>query len=69
MTIFRSELKELNKEWTRASKPLNTESTTISAMVPTATPNTVIAEIRLMVFCDFFANRYLLAMKKGKFNL
>ena len=68
MVTLRSGLKELNRECTRASKPLKTERTTISAIVPTATPKMEIAEIRLMVFCDFFASKYLLAMKNGKFN-
>ena len=47
---------------TRSWNPLNTESVTTKAIVAMATPNTEMAEIRLMTFVDFFENRYLLAM-------
>ncbi len=67
--IFRSGSKELNNERTRLSKPLNTDKTTINAIVPTATPTTEIAEITLIAFLDFLEKRYLFAMYKGKFKM
>jgi len=60
--IERSGLKELKSEVIRLSKPLNTDSTMISAIVPTVTPTTEIPEMMLMMLCDFFANRYLRAI-------
>ena len=39
------------------------------ANVAKATPHTDIAEITFMALCDFFENRYLLAIKKGKFTM
>ena len=38
-------------------KPLNTDSTIISAAVPIAMPAALIADIRLITPCDFFAKR------------
>lgn len=38
----------------------------ISAAVPIAMPMALIADIRLITLCDFFAKRYLRAMKSGK---
>lgn len=39
------------------------------ANVAKATPHTDIAEITFIALCDFFENRYLLAIKKGKFTM
>ena len=39
------------------SMPLNTDSTTIKAQVPTATPTTLMAEMILMAFCFFLEKR------------
>jgi len=47
---------------------LNTESTIISAIVPTATPVTDTADITFMAFLDFLAKRYLFAMYTDKFT-
>src|SRR5665647_858679 len=53
--------------FTISSSPLNTDRMVISASVPTVTPATEIAEITLMAFRDFLANRYLLAMYSDSF--
>ena len=37
------------------------------AAVPIAMPIALIAEMMLITLCDFFANRYLPAMKSGRF--
>ena len=58
---------DVKKVATRSWKPLNTESVTTSAIVATATPITEMALITLMACVDFFENRYLRAMKNGKF--
>ena len=64
-TISRAlaEQEKLNKQYRV------TESVTTSAIVATATPITEIALITLMACVDFFENRYLRAMKNGKFML
>jgi len=41
---------------------LKTDNTMISAMAPIATPATEMAEMILMILCDFFEKRYLRAM-------
>ena len=51
------ESNELSKEPARCSKPLKTESTTISAIVPTQTPTAEIMEIMLIALCDFLEKR------------
>ena len=55
--IFKSESNELSREPARCSKPLKTESTTISAIVPTQTPTAEIMEIMLIALCDFLEKR------------
>ena len=60
--IRTSGLKELKRESTSFSKPLKTERTMISAMVPMQTPVTEMAEMMLMMLCDFFEIRYLRAI-------
>ena len=37
------------------------------AAVPMAMPMALIAEMMLITLCDFFAKRYLPAMKSGRF--
>ena len=59
--------KLVKKVATRSWKPLNTERVTTSAIVATATPITEMLLITLMTCVDFFENKYLLAMKNGKF--
>ena len=49
---------ELIVEVTMLSKPLYTDRTIISAAVPTAIPQALIAEMMLMTFCFFLAKRY-----------
>jgi hypothetical protein len=58
----------LKMERTRVSSPLKTESTMISAMVPTDTPATETAEIIFIAFLDFFAKRYLFAIYRESFT-
>jgi hypothetical protein len=41
----------------------------IIAMVATAIPHTDIKEITLIALCDFLENKYLLAIKSGKFKV
>jgi len=60
--IFISGSEVLKMLLTISSRPLKTESTVISAIVPTVTPATEMAEITFMAFRDFFAKRYLFAM-------
>lgn len=67
--IFRSGSKVLKIDVTNVSKPLNTDNTTINAMVPTATPVTETAEITFIAFRDFFANKYLFAMYNESFTI
>lgn len=50
-------------------KPLKTESTITSAIVPTIIPPTEIAEMMLIMFCFFFETRYLRAINSGKFKI
>lgn len=45
----------------RSSNPLNTDKTNIKAAVPTAMPNTAIADITLITLVDFFPKTYLTA--------
>ena len=49
------------------SIPLNTESTTIRAVVPIATPTILMMEMMFMAFCFFLENRYLRAMNIDRF--
>jgi len=65
--IFRSGSKVLKIDLTISSSPLNTDNIMIRAIVPTATPVTDTAEIILIAFLDFFANRYLLAIYTESF--
>jgi len=67
--IFRSGSNVLKMEVTIISRPLKTDKITISAIVPTATPATDTAEMILMAFRDFFANRYLFAMYNDSFTV
>ena len=41
----------------------------IREAVPIAIPIALIIEIIFMILCDFFAKRYLLAMKRGSDNV
>ena len=50
-------IKELKREITRSSSPLNAESTMINAIVLIATPRTEMAEMILITLCDFFEKR------------
>ena len=50
----------------RVSNPLYTERIIISAILPIPIPVALMSEMILITLCDFFANRYLLAMKNGK---
>jgi hypothetical protein len=52
----------LYSEATSDSNPLNTERTTIRAMVPTMIPIAEIPEITLIMLCDFLEIRYRRAM-------
>ena len=52
---------------TISSRPLKTERIVMSAIVPTVTPATEMAEMTLIAFRDFFANRYLLAIYSDSF--
>ena len=60
--IFISGSEVLKIPFTISSRPLKTDRIVISAMVPTVTPATEMAEMTLMALRDFFANRYLFAM-------
>jgi hypothetical protein len=60
--ILISESEVLKMPLTISSRPLKTDRMVINAMVPTITPETEMAEITLMAFRDFLANRYLLAI-------
>ena len=51
----------------RASNPLYIDSTMTRAAVPMAMPTALIAEIMFITLWDFFANRYRLAKKNGRF--
>ena len=57
--ISRSGSKVPKIDLTISSRPLNTESIIIRAIVPTITPATDIDEIILIAFLDFLAKRYL----------
>jgi hypothetical protein len=61
--------KELNNDRIKLSNPLKTDNIMIRAIVPTVTPASDMPEITFMALCDFLAKKYLLAMKKEKFNL
>jgi len=60
--IFMSGSKVLKMVVTSFSRPLNTDSIIIRAIVPTATPATDTDEMMFITFLDFFAMRYLFAM-------
>ena len=50
----------------RVSNPLYTERIIIRAILPIPMPTALMSEIMFITLCDFFANRYLPAMKNGK---
>ena len=60
--------KALNKSNTKDSIPLNADKTITIAAVEIIIPKTDIAEIILITLCDFFENKYFLAMKNGVFT-
>ena len=47
----------VKNEATRSWKPLNTDMVQTRAIVATATPQTEIAEMTLMAWCDFLEKR------------
>jgi len=66
---FKSVSKALYNFLVSSSKPLKTDITITKATVPTQTPTTDTAEITLTALCDFFANKYRRATRKGKENI
>ena len=59
--------KLLNIDLMSESKPLNTDKTMIRAIVHTITPTSEMADMMLMMLCDFFEKRYRRATKAERF--